>query len=168
MNERAPAAAASEAAGGASGETPRGEEMRVRPARDSDAARLAVLAGQLTYPSTPEQVARRLAEMRGSADHAVFVAENAAGEVIGFAGLYVNRTVEAEARVEISGLVVDEAARSQGAGKRLLERAEEWAREKGRRAIGLRSNVIRERAHAFYERNGYRLIKTQKSFRKEL
>lgn len=140
----------------------------VRLARDSDAERLAELAGQLTYPSTAGEISRRLEGMSGSADHAVFVAENAAGEIVGFAGAYVNRTVEADARVELSGLVVDEGARSQGAGKRLLDRVEEWAREKGCRSVGLRSNVIRERAHAFYERHGYRHIKTQKSFRKEL
>jgi len=36
------------------------------------------------------------------------------------------------------------------------------------RAIGLRSNVIRERARAFYERHGYQHFKTQKAFRKDL
>jgi GNAT superfamily N-acetyltransferase len=50
----------------------------------------------------------------------------------------------------------------------LLDRAEMWAREKGFSATSLRSNVIRERAHAFYERQGYEHTKTQKSFRKKL
>jgi GNAT superfamily N-acetyltransferase len=50
----------------------------------------------------------------------------------------------------------------------LLSRAEEWARENGCRAIGLRSNAIRDRAHAFYERHGYAHVKTQKAFRKQL
>ena len=49
-----------------------------------------------------------------------------------------------------------------------MQRAEEWAREKGCATVGVRSNVIRERAHAFYERIGYKHIKTQKSFHKEL
>jgi hypothetical protein len=34
--------------------------------------------------------------------------------------------------------------------------------------MSVRSNVIRERAHVFYERNGYEHYKTQKSFRKQL
>ena len=47
------------------------------------------------------------------------------------------------------------------------------ARKNGRarkaaRPSGLRSNVIRERAHAFYERHGYTHVKTQKAFRKQL
>lgn len=146
-----------------------GGEVTVRLAREADAERLAELAGQLTYLSTAEQILARLSGMRDSLDHAIFVAEDqSSGRVVGFCGVYVNRTVEADARVEISGLVVEERVRSGGVGKRLLDRAEEWAREKGCKSIGLRSNVIRERAHAFYERNGYRVIKTQKSFRKDL
>ena len=34
--------------------------------------------------------------------------------------------------------------------------------------MSVRSNVIRERAHQFYERTGYEHYKTQKSFRKPL
>jgi ribosomal protein S18 acetylase RimI-like enzyme len=142
--------------------------IAVRGARDSDATPLAGLAGQLGYGSTAREIEDRLAGMAGSRDHAVFVAEEPGGKIAGFVGVYINRAVESDARAEISGLVVDDLTRSQGVGKRLLDRAEEWARERGCRAIGLRSNVIRERAHAFYERHGYRVIKTQKSFRKDL
>ncbi len=115
-----------------------------------------------------DEITRRMAGMEDSKEHAVFVAETEDGEIAGWMGLFVIRTVEADARVEISGLVVDERFRCHGVGERLLERAEQWARETNCSEIGLRSNVIRERAHAFYERHGYELIKTQKSFRKRL
>jgi GNAT superfamily N-acetyltransferase len=98
----------------------------------------------------------------------VFVAQLADGTIAGWIGAFVYRCVEAEARVEISGLVVDERFRSQAVGRFLLDRAEAWACEKGFSATSLRSNVIRERAHAFYERQGYAHTKTQKSFRKKL
>jgi len=61
-----------------------------------------------------------------------------------------------------------EGHRSAGAGKLLLDEAERWAREHGCSAVNLRSNVIRERAHQFYLRNGYEHYKTQKAFRKKL
>ena len=141
---------------------------KIRQVRESDHARIAELAGQLSYPSTLEEITRRLTEMKGDTDHAVFVAELETGDIAGWIAVFVYRTVEAEARAEISGLVVDERFRSQRIGERLLTRSEEWARERGCSAIGLRSNVIRERAHAFYERHGYTHIKTQKSFRKTL
>jgi GNAT superfamily N-acetyltransferase len=139
----------------------------IREAQPQDFPRIAELAGQLGYPSSPQEIAERLGGMKRSNEHAVFVAQ-LAGEVAGWLGVYVCRMVEADARAEISGLVVDEKFRSQGIGPLLLARAEEWAREKGCRAIGLRSNVIRDRAHSFYERHGYKHTKTQKSFRKGL
>lgn len=129
--------------------------------------RLAELAGQLGYPSTGAEIERRFVGLESSRDHKVFVAQ-ANGEVVGWIGVFVYRCLEADARAEISGLVVDERVRSQGIGLKLLARAEEWARELGCAAIGLRSNVIRERAHLFYERLGYKYVKTQKSFRRDL
>ncbi len=106
--------------------------------------------------------------MQESAEHGVFLAELADGQIGGWIGVFVYRSVEAEARAEVSGLVVDAASRSQGIGQQLLDRAEQWAREKRCRAIGLRTNVVRERAHAFYERQGYEHTKTQRSYRKSL
>ncbi|HVS45273.1 MAG TPA: GNAT family N-acetyltransferase [Verrucomicrobiae bacterium] len=50
----------------------------------------------------------------------------------------------------------------------MLDRAERWARERGCPALSLRSNVIRERAHAFYERRGYTHKKSQHYFEKRL
>ena len=140
----------------------------VRAARAEDYARMAELAGQLGYSSTAEEIARRLGGMKSSTEHAVFVAQLPGGELAGWIAVFIYRCVETDMRAEVSGLVVDERQRSQGFGQWLLERAEEWAREKGCRAIGLRSNVIRGRAHAFYEREGYEHFKTQKSFRKVL
>ena len=78
------------------------------------------------------------------------------------------RTLEADPRAEVTALVVRENYRSQGVGKMLMERAEEWARAQNCAMIGLRSNVIRERAHMFYQRLGYQHQKTQKAFRKAL
>jgi GNAT superfamily N-acetyltransferase len=141
---------------------------KIRAAQASDHPRMAELAGQLSYPSTPEEIARRLQGICGSADAAVFVVELETGEIAGWIAVFVYRTVEADARAEVSGLVVDERFRSQRVGEHLLVRAEEWARENACQAIGLRSNVIRDRAHAFYERHGYTHVKTQKAFRKQL
>jgi GNAT superfamily N-acetyltransferase len=139
----------------------------IRGAQPQDYSRIAELSRQLGYPSSAEEIAARLEGMQHSSDHEVFVAA-VDGEVAGWLGVYVCRMVETEARAEISGLVVDERFRSQRIGWHLLDRAERWARAKGCGVIGLRSNVIRDRAHAFYERHGYNHVKTQKAFRKDL
>src|SRR5271154_4140698 len=112
---------------------------KIRPAQAPDQARMAELAGQLSYPSTSEEIARRLQGIKSSAEAAVFVAELDSGEIAGWIAVFVYRTVEADARAEVSGLVVDERFRSQRVGEHLLARAEEWACENGCHAIGLRS-----------------------------
>jgi len=143
-------------------------KIEIRAAMPKDFSQIAELAGQLGYPSTVEDIARRFAAMNNSGEHDAFVAELSDGRIAGWVGVFVQRTVESDPCVEISGLVVDERCRSQGLGLRLLERAEQWAREKGCPVVRLRSNVIRGRAHAFYERQGYEHVKTQKAFRKNL
>jgi GNAT superfamily N-acetyltransferase len=140
----------------------------IRPPQPRDHARIAELAGQLSYPSTPQEIAKRLQGIKGSSEAAVFVAELETGELAGWIAVYVYRTVEADARAEISGLIVDERFRSQRIGESLLTRAEQWARENDCQTVGLRSSVIRDRAHKFYERHGYAYVKTQKAFRKKL
>jgi GNAT superfamily N-acetyltransferase len=142
-------------------------ELKIRRAKDSDAAHLAALSGELGYPVTAAEMRLRLRRLKPAADNAVFVAETH-GEVIGWLHVSVDRLMEVPLRAEINGLVVGEKQRSNGAGARLLGAAETWARGKKCVNMSVRSNVVRERAHVFYERNGYEHYKTQKAFRKPL
>ncbi len=145
-------------------------KMKIRRARRGDAERIAQLSGELGYPASAAQVATRLRQLTPVSKHAVFVAESpdAATGVVGWVHVSVAHLLESDIRAEVNGLVVAEGQRSAGAGAKLLEAAEEWARRRGCRGMNVRSNVIRERAHGFYERNGYEHYKTQKAFRKAL
>jgi GNAT superfamily N-acetyltransferase len=69
---------------------------------------------------------------------------------------------------EINGLVVDSEVRSLGIGSALVGIAEEWARSRGCNEISVQSNVKRDGAHRFYEHHGFRHIKTQEVFRKDI
>jgi GNAT superfamily N-acetyltransferase len=142
-------------------------ELKIRRAKGSDARYLAALSGELGYPVTTAEMKRRLSRLKPAANNAVFVAETQ-GEVIGWVHVSVNYLMEVAVRAEVNGLVVSEKQRSNGAGARLLEAAEKWARGKRCVNMSVRSNVVRERAHAFYERHGYEHYKTQKAFRKPL
>ncbi len=142
--------------------------MKIRRAQRSDAARIAELSRQLGYPATASQIAQRLRGLRPAAQHAVYVADVPGNGVTGWVHVSVAHLVDSETRAEVHGLVVAEGQRSLGAGARLLEAAEEWSRKRGCRSMSVRSNVIRERAHKFYERQGYEHYKTQKAFRKSL
>ena len=141
---------------------------RIRRTRREDAARLAELSGQLGYPASTKQMKARLREVIRDRDGACFVAESSEGELAGWVHVSTTPLVEVERRAEVNGLVVDEAGRSLGVGKLLLSAAEKWATGKKCKSMSVRSNVLRERAHGFYERNGYEHYKTQKAFRKSL
>ncbi len=57
----------------------------------------------------------------------------------------------------VDDLVSNEAARSRGYGKALLEFLEEHAREQNCQSLQLDSGVQRQEAHAFYFREGMRI-----------
>jgi len=144
------------------------KELKIRRAKSADAPRIAVLSGQLGYPATAAQMRKRLRGIKPASQHAVFVGDSAKDGVIGWVHVSREPLLEVEIRAEVNGLVVAEGQRSLGAGAKLLAAAEEWARKHGCKSMSVRSNVIRERAHQFYERHGYEHYKTQKSFRKPL
>jgi ribosomal protein S18 acetylase RimI-like enzyme len=142
--------------------------VRIREARQEDAEALAQLSAQLGYPATAGQIRERLAQLAQDPAAAIVVAEVEDGAVAGWMQLLEQHVLEAGGRVEIAGLVVDSRYRRSAIGRALMERAEQWARERGLRAVNLRSNVTRAAAHAFYQSLGYEHVKTQKAFRKQL
>jgi GNAT superfamily N-acetyltransferase len=141
---------------------------KVRKATRSDAARIAELSAELGYPATTKQIETRFLQLLPRTKHALLVAEGPGAQLVGWIHVSVANLIESDVRAEVNALIVAEAHRSLGAGVKLLEAAENWARSSGCRNVNLRSNVIRERAHKFYERQGYEHYKTQKAFRKPL
>ncbi len=144
------------------------KELKIRRAKSADAAQIAALCGQLGYPATAAKMRARLRRIAPASQNAVFVADSKKDGVIGWVHVSKEPLLESDMRAEVNGLVVAEGQRSLGAGAQLLAAAEDWARKHGCKSMSVRSNVIRERAHKFYERNGYEHYKTQKSFRKPL
>lgn len=135
----------------------------IRCARTYDAVAIAALCGELGYPSTRQQVVSRLAAIEG-ASAKVFVAENGNGEVIAWLHVGCRARLTNDAEAEILGLVVAADARGSGIGRMLLERAAAWAVEHSCASLRVRSRVERERAHRFYEREGFVSVKTQRVF----
>lgn len=134
--------------------------MNVREATASDAARLAALSTQLGYPTTPEQAVERLHALRERPANEILVAEDG-GTVVGWLHVCVMHFFESPPFTEVGGLVVDEAWRGRGVGGLLVQEAARWAAERGFQKLRVRSNTVRTDAHRFYEREGFRKVKTQ-------
>ena len=75
------------------------------------------------------------------------------GEIVGFTTVYVDiESVRFGQRAWVEDLAVHPEHRSQGVGKRLLDAAKQWARERSATHLELESGEARVDAHRFYER----------------
>ncbi|MHB8097413.1 MAG: GNAT family N-acetyltransferase [Erysipelotrichaceae bacterium] len=77
-------------------------------------------------------------------------------EIVGYIHLRLERQLHHAALVvEVLELIVDDKHRSKHYGKRLLDFAVNYSKSIGASHIELTTNVIRERAHHFYVREGF-------------
>ncbi|GGA01653.1 GNAT family N-acetyltransferase [Dyella caseinilytica] len=141
--------------------------MKLRKAGIDDAPEIARLAEELGYPVSPEAMWARLAALLSHPDHHISVVEDD-DALHGWIAVEHRRTLESGDRMEIVGLVVDASRRGSGVGRMLVADAEQWARQCGFHVISVRSNIVREASHPFYEHLGYARRKTQHYYVKPL
>jgi GNAT superfamily N-acetyltransferase len=139
----------------------------IRPATLGDVAVIAGLTGQLGYPATESELRARLEGILTSDEHALLVATDD-DRPIGWVHVAVERGLEASGVACLRGLIVDERHRSKGIGRLLIQAAEDWARARGCEVVIVRTRITRERAHRFYRREGFELMKTSHVFGKPL
>jgi ribosomal protein S18 acetylase RimI-like enzyme len=141
-------------------------ELTIRDARPSDAQALAILIGQLGYPTSAEAIVGRLERLLPSGTDRVVVAELGA-EIVGLACLHTSFSVAYdEPAAKLSAIVVDELHRRRGIGEALVQEMEREAKRQGCGLIFLTTAAHRDDAHAFYERIGFE--ETGRRFAKSL
>jgi GNAT superfamily N-acetyltransferase len=129
--------------------------VAIRDARPADAHGIAILLGELGYPSKPTVVARRLQRIVSDASSRLFVAD-LDGDIAGLAGLHVLPLVEHDdIGCMLTAMVVGERYRRRGIGRELLAAVEREARSRGCSRLVLGSADRRADAHAFYESLGF-------------
>ncbi|HEX7152173.1 MAG TPA: GNAT family N-acetyltransferase [Thermoanaerobaculia bacterium] len=136
--------------------------LEVRRADSNDADAVARLMTQLGYPQDAATALRRLSAMEGSDAHITLLADDA-GTVLGCIHVFAAQRLESDF-AEIGALVVDENARGRKVGRMLVEAAAEWAAAQGWPQLRVRSNVVRDDAHRFYEGAGFSRAKSQHVF----
>lgn len=140
--------------------------ITIRPARADDAPELALLSGELGYPATTEAMSARLPALLDDPWQLVLVAARSDDRALAWLHAAVRRQLDSDPCVEVVGLVVGENCRGGRLGAALLAAAESWAWSQELDTVILRSNIVRERAHAFYLREGYERVKSSHLFRK--
>jgi GNAT superfamily N-acetyltransferase len=140
--------------------------MIIRNAIDKDADHIAILLAQLGYPNDSAFVRRRLAILAERETAQVFVAEQDS-IVVGFLSFDREPAFHRDGWIgAITAMCVLDTCRGQGIGKRLVEAAEELAKQRGCVRIAVASGVRRLETHKFYLACGYE--EKTKRFVKEL
>jgi GNAT superfamily N-acetyltransferase len=125
----------------------------IRPARAADARAVLALARPFatSFRVDGRAFRRSYREVLASADARLLVAESG-GALVGYALGFDHRAFFANGRVAwLEELMVAEARRRRGVGRRLVRAFEAWARSRGCRLLGLATR----RAAGFYTAIGY-------------
>jgi predicted N-acetyltransferase YhbS len=137
--------------------------VTIRPAFKEDAPHITKLSLELGYNISVEKTIENLDILERSIFDAVFVAIMN-GEIVGWIQVSHITRLETGVFCEITGLVVDGRCRGGGIGKQLIRSAVKWSRGHNCATIRVRSNVLRNDAHLFYERLGFTSLKEQKVY----
>lgn len=132
-----------------------------------NAAQVALLSAQLGYQcseSQTEQCIKAISTSRNDAAFAAFYEKR----IVGWIHVFYTLRLETNPFCEIGGLVVDEHFRGKGIGKELIAKAKEWCVGNGCNDLRVRSNVLRDEAHLFYQYAGFIFKKEQKVFEMKL
>jgi len=143
--------------------------MMIRNCRPEDSPDIAPLLAQLGYPTSPDQVTRRINEWGADPGRHLLVAD-VDQTVAGLAALCLIPLIHRDhALARLVALVVDDRHRSAGVGHALLDRAEQIAQQSGCEEMEITSSRSRDAAHRFYRSHGYDdLCETSARFRKQL
>jgi ribosomal protein S18 acetylase RimI-like enzyme len=129
--------------------------MIVRDAHPADVAAVHRLIGQLADAPGDVAFGARFERVLAEDGHRIIVAETE-GSVVSVLHVFERPALEKPCEAVVQALVVDSEARSSGVGEALMREAEAWAQSRELGSVSLYSGDHRKRAHAFYERIGYR------------
>ncbi|MGF7050713.1 GNAT superfamily N-acetyltransferase [Paenibacillus sp. DS2015] len=140
--------------------------IQIRQYRSSDVKELASLMGDLGYPTSSDDMNRRMDKIDSIPCYKTFVAV-INNKVVGMIGLNIIMSYESDDVVtHILALVTKTDFQGRGIGRDLMKFVEDWALSNGSHTLYLTSGIKdeRKRAHEFYKQlgfeiTGYRFIK---------
>lgn len=121
--------------------------------RKADMLPLAPLLQQLNATVTPDYLDAMLDDMIAHGYRMMIATEG--DEYLGVAGIWVTTKLYSGKYMELDNVVVADAHRSRGIGKLLTDFATEIARQEGCQTMMLDAYLDNEKAHTFYEREGF-------------
>jgi GNAT superfamily N-acetyltransferase len=139
----------------------------VREMAAADLPSAGPLLCQLGYDVAGPELRLKFDAVQGADGHALFVAERG-GRIVALMHVFARPALEKPMEAIVQALVVDDACRGGGVGRRMMSVAERWAVDRGYRLLSLSSQVDRDDAHAFYQALGYDISSTAHTLRKQI
>ena len=133
------------------------------PMKKEHISSVTKLADQLGYPGNESDILTRLEWLQTLSNHGLFIYQKN-DVVLGWIHLELVYDLIEKTMTEIKAIVVDETARGLGVGHALIEHAKTWSKDRGQDAIYLSCNILRDRTHKFYQREGFRTDRTSHFF----
>jgi len=144
--------------------------IRIEPYTSAYFDKLLLLQQQWGEPYSldAEQLAEQLPLSLNHPYMSLLIAIDERERVVGYVLSELRHIVGMPTFVEAVALIVDKSMRSCGVGKSLLERVASDFAPRGAKELRLHSNVLRSRAHVFYEREGFQMYKISKFYAKAI
>ncbi len=141
--------------------------ITVRKCMISDAPRIRELSRQLLGFDYPEdKFEANIRRLMTRASNLLIVAENN-GTMLGFAHACDFDILYGPHLKILRAIAVDEKYRSYGAGKKLLEAVEDWAKRTGASGVRIYSGSERTAAIGLYKACGYEFVKPETKYKKD-
>ncbi|WP_214797827.1 MULTISPECIES: GNAT family N-acetyltransferase [unclassified Exiguobacterium] len=129
--------------------------VRIRTAENRDIVVLAELMGELGYPTTEEQMAKRFMTIQQDSNYHTFIAVEDQ-EIVGMIGCFKGLSYEKdESYIRIVALVVKSSRRKNGIGALLVNHVQEWAYQQEIMKIAVNTGNRRVVSHEFYKKIGF-------------
>ena len=155
------------------------DDVQIRPAQEADLEQLARMCEALWPRASAAEHAEELRLLlRGKADLVltmplmIFVAETRDGRLVGFVEVDLRSHADgcnpSRAVGYIEGWYVAERFRRNGVGKKLIAKAEEWARSHGCAEMGSDAVIENEMSQRAHEALGYEVLDRCVHYRKKL
>jgi GNAT superfamily N-acetyltransferase len=111
--------------------------------------------GELGYPTTEQQMAKRFMTIQQDSNYHTFVAVEDQ-EIVGMIGCFKGLSYEKdESYIRIIALVVKSSRRKNGVGALLVNHVQEWAYQHDIKKIAVNTGNRRVVSHEFYKKIGF-------------
>lgn len=136
--------------------------MIIREATIEDAPEIhRINISSLDYHFPIDQTTKQIQKILSLPNSKLFVAANDDNKVLGYIQMNDYENTYHKSLKNIITLAVDGNHQHEGIGSKLIEHAEQWAKEDGSYGIRLVSGFERKSGHKFYDKHGYEIRKEE-------